>query len=70
MAKKTDARSLVRKQLGRDLADIVLKRADILAKKNAPPSEIEQAIAEDVSKAIQKLGRAVRGIIPGIFPKA
>jgi hypothetical protein len=56
-AKKKDVRSWMRKQLGRETADAMLKKLDKMAKKKAPFKAIEEMIGEDLSKHFQKVRR-------------
>ena len=55
--KKKDVRSWMRKQLGRETADAMLKKLDKMAKKKAPFKAIETMIAADLSKHFQKVRR-------------
>jgi hypothetical protein len=56
-AKKKDVRSWMRKQLGRETADAMLKKWDEMAHKKAPFKAIEKMIAKDLSKQHQKVMR-------------
>ncbi len=53
--KKKDVRSWMRKQLGRETADALLKKLDKMANKKAPFKAIDNMIAEDLSKHFQKV---------------
>lgn len=62
--KKKDARSLMRKHLGKETADAMLNKLDKMAKRGAPASAIEKMTEEELSKHMKK----VRGkITPLIF---
>lgn len=52
---RKDVRSLIRKQLGRETADAMLKKVDAMAKKGVPSSDIEKAIAQDLAKVMAKV---------------
>ena len=54
-AKKKDARSWMREQLGKKTADALLNKLNEMATKGTPNSVIEKMIAEDLSKHIQKV---------------
>jgi len=56
-AKKEDVRSWMRKQLGREAADAMLKKLDKMANKKAPFKAVEKMIAEDLSKHFKKVRR-------------
>ncbi|MGD0414224.1 MAG: hypothetical protein ABSA80_02615 [Terriglobales bacterium] len=53
--KKKDVRSWMRKQLGRETADAMLKKLDKMANNEAPVKAIEKTIAEDLSKHFDKV---------------
>ena len=49
MATKRDLRTSLRKQLGTDVADTMLKKVDKLVKQDASPAKIEKAILADLA---------------------
>jgi hypothetical protein len=68
MTKKTEARSLMRKQLGKKSADAFLNKLDQMAKKGASARTIERILAKKIeANIIPSLHRAVkRGVSEGI----
>jgi hypothetical protein len=53
MATKKNARSLMRKELGKETADAMLNKLDKMAKKGLPASAIEKVLAEDLATYIE-----------------
>jgi hypothetical protein len=53
MAAKRDARSMLRKQLGKDAADAMLNKVDNLAKKGASAGEIERWLLDEIASKIE-----------------
>ena len=65
MAKRKDAQSYLRKQLGKESADAVLSKLDKMAKKGVSASAIEKLLAKQLeahirAKIIPALNRGIR----------
>jgi len=64
MATKKDARSLMRRLLGKKTADAFLHKVDNMIKKEMPPRQIEKQLAKDLATHINsKLVPSVNGAI-------
>lgn len=55
MASKRDAQKWMERTLGKPTADAVFKKVDKMAEKGAATTEIEDAIADDLTKKIKTL---------------
>jgi len=66
MAGKRDVRSLMRKQLGKDVADAMLNKVDKMVKRGATSAAIEKAFSEDLTAHIEK--QVVSTVIAKIGP--
>jgi hypothetical protein len=59
MATKRDVRSSLRKQLGKDVADAMLKKVDKMVKQDESPAKIEKVIRADLAAHLRNVGQAV-----------
>jgi hypothetical protein len=59
MATKRDLRTSLRKQLGTDVADAILKKVDKMVKQDASPAKIEKAILADLAAHLRNVGLAL-----------
>jgi hypothetical protein len=66
MAKKKDARSIMRQHLGKEVGDAMLSRVDDMLKRGASAEAIEKAFARDLTAHIEKL--VVSAVITNIGP--
>jgi hypothetical protein len=62
MAAKRDARSAVRKQVGKKPADAILRKLDKMAKEGKPASAVEKVLEKELAEQIEAT------IIPIIRP--
>jgi hypothetical protein len=67
MAAKQDVRTLLRKQLGKDVADAMLNKVDAMAKRGVSADKIEKAFVKDLNAHVEKrvgdlVGTAVRAV--------
>ncbi len=68
MAPRNDARSLMRKELGKKTADALLAKLDRLAKAGASPTMIDKALSDELEAEIVKsitpsLNRAIKATL-------
>ena len=49
MARKRDVRAWLRKQLGKDTADTLLKKMNKMAKQGASPAKVRKAFIADIA---------------------
>ncbi len=66
MPAKLDVKSLLRKHLGKETADAILKKIDDMAKEKATAAQIEKAIMADISTEIEKA--VISAVIAKIGP--
>ncbi len=66
MPKTKDVRSIMRKQLGKEVADAMLNKVDKMVKGGASSSAIEKAFADDLTAHIEK--QVVSAVITNIGP--
>jgi len=59
MATKRDVRTTLRKQLGKDVADAMLKKVDKMVKQDASPAKIEKVILADLAAHLRNVGLAL-----------
>jgi hypothetical protein len=59
MAIKSDVRSRLRKQLGKDVADAMLRKVDKMVKQGASPAKIEKVILADLAAHLRNVGLAL-----------
>ena len=59
MATKRDVRTSLRKQLGKDVADAMLRKVDKMVKQDASPAKIEEAILADLAAHLRNVGLAL-----------
>ena len=59
MEAKRDVRSLLRKQLGKDVADAMLMKVDKMVERGASPAKIERMILAYLADHLRNIGLAI-----------
>jgi hypothetical protein len=63
MAGKQNVRTLLSKQLGKDVADALLNKVDALAKQGASPAKIEKVFLAELNAHLEKRVGSLLGTV-------